>query len=83
MRTMVMTLLMKCLGTTVMKITATDADEPGNVNSLIRYEIVNQKPAGEMMFTINQNGEVLVNNPNLDREVRHHTYKQIITITLK
>lgn len=61
---------MKCLGTTVMKITATDADEPGNVNSQILYEIVDQNPPGNM-FTINQNGEVIVNNENLDREVRH------------
>lgn len=74
---MVITLLMKCLGTTVMKITAMDADEPGNINSQIHYEIVDQKPAGAMMFSINQNGEVIVNNPNLDREVRRHTYKQI------
>lgn len=65
-----LTLLMKCLGTTVMKITATDADEPGNVNSQILYEIVDQNPPGNM-FTINQNGEVIVNNENLDREVRH------------
>lgn len=53
-----------------MKITATDADEPGNVNSQILYEIVDQNPPGNM-FTINQNGEVIVNNENLDREVRH------------
>lgn len=55
-----------------MKITATDADEPGNVNSQIRYEIINQEPPGNM-FTINENGEVLVNDANLDREVRQHT----------
>lgn len=69
-----LTLLMICLGTTVMKIKATDADEPGNINSQIRYEIVDQKPAGNM-FTVNQEGEVLVNDENLDREVRYHTGK--------
>lgn len=66
-------MLMTCLGTTVMKIAATDADEPGNINSQIRYEIVEQKPPGNM-FAINQYGEVLVNDENLDREVRHHTW---------
>ncbi|XP_060773614.1 desmoglein-2.1-like [Neoarius graeffei] len=54
-------------GTTVMKITATDADEPGNINSQIFYKIVDQKPPGKM-FDINQNGEVIVINENLDRE---------------
>ncbi|XP_060773617.1 desmoglein-2.1-like isoform X1 [Neoarius graeffei] len=55
-------------GTTVMKVTATDADEPGNINSQIFYMIVDENPPGEMMFDINQNGEVIVNNKNLDRE---------------
>ncbi|XP_060773607.1 desmoglein-2.1-like [Neoarius graeffei] len=55
-------------GTTVMKVTATDADEPGNINSQISYKIVDQNPPGEMMFDINQNGEVIVSNENLDRE---------------
>lgn len=56
-----------------MHITATDADEPGNINSQIFYEIVEQKPPGKMMFIINRNGAVIVNDENLDREVRHHT----------
>lgn len=56
------------VGTSVMRITATDADEPGNPNSQIRYEIINQDPAGAPMFRIAPNGDVLVNNANLDRE---------------
>uniref|UniRef100_A0A8B9KMN8 Cadherin domain-containing protein n=1 Tax=Astyanax mexicanus TaxID=7994 RepID=A0A8B9KMN8_ASTMX len=56
------------VGTSVMRITATDADEPGNPNSQIRYEIINQDPAGAAMFRIAPNGDVLVNDANLDRE---------------
>ncbi|KAF7690207.1 hypothetical protein HF521_012011 [Silurus meridionalis] len=56
------------IGTTVMKLSATDADEPGNINSQIFYEIVDQKPPGERMFSINQKGEVIVARENLDRE---------------
>ncbi|TSK58111.1 Desmoglein-2 [Bagarius yarrelli] len=58
----------KELSTVVMKLNVTDNDEFGNVNSQIRYEIVEQKPGGNMMFSINQYGEVIVNSANLDRE---------------
>ncbi|XP_060773610.1 desmoglein-2.1-like [Neoarius graeffei] len=54
-------------GKCVMKVTATDADEPGNINSQISYEIVDENPPGKM-FDIYPNGEVIVNNKNLDRE---------------
>ncbi|KAF5900438.1 desmoglein-2-like, partial [Clarias magur] len=54
--------------TTVMKLVANDADEPGTPNSQIFYEIIDQKPPGSSMFSINQNGEVIVMNENLDRE---------------
>lgn len=49
-----------------MKITATDADEAGNNNSMIAYSIVNQDPAD--MFYIRNDGTICVKNP-LDREV--------------
>lgn len=52
-----------------MKINCQDADEPGNVNSQIKYEIVGQQPEGQQMFTIGSDGVVRVSNPNLDREV--------------
>lgn len=55
-----------------MKVDCTDADEPGNPNSQIKYEIINQQPSGDPMFTIGSDGVVRVNNPNLDREVRGH-----------
>lgn len=71
-------MVMTCLGTTVMKIQATDADEPGNINSQIRYEIIKQEPSNDM-FSINENGEVLVNNAGLDREVRQHKLAKAIT----
>ncbi|KAM3620644.1 uncharacterized protein V6R79_026394 [Siganus canaliculatus] len=53
-------------GTSIMKITATDADEPGNENSQIAYTIVDQTPPGDM-FSINQDGTLSVKKP-LDRE---------------
>ncbi|XP_047199070.1 desmoglein-2-like [Hippoglossus stenolepis] len=53
-------------GTSVMKITATDADEPGNPNSQIAYSIIDQNPPNDM-FHITKDGTILVNNP-LDRE---------------
>uniref|UniRef100_A0AAY5EYT6 Cadherin domain-containing protein n=1 Tax=Electrophorus electricus TaxID=8005 RepID=A0AAY5EYT6_ELEEL len=52
----------------VMTIRATDRDEPGNINSQILYEIINQEPAGKRMFKINRNGEIRVSGSNLDRE---------------
>ncbi len=55
-----------------MKINCFDADEPGNPNSQIKYEIVEQQPAGERMFRVDSDGIVRVVSPNLDREVRSH-----------
>ncbi|KAI4829205.1 hypothetical protein KUCAC02_023265 [Chaenocephalus aceratus] len=54
-------------GTSVMKITATDADEPGNINSQIAYTIVDQQPPGDM-FSISKDGIVSVKSSALDRE---------------
>ncbi|XP_076581888.1 desmoglein-2.1-like [Chaetodon auriga] len=54
-------------GTSVMKITATDADEPGNENSQIVYSIVNQNPPDDM-FYMTRNGTIYVKNSALDRE---------------
>lgn len=53
-------------GTSVLKITATDADEPGNLNSQIAYSIVSQDPAN--MFFIKNDGTICVRTPP-DREV--------------
>uniref|UniRef100_A0A8C1PAY0 Desmoglein 2 n=1 Tax=Cyprinus carpio TaxID=7962 RepID=A0A8C1PAY0_CYPCA len=54
--------------TSVMKINCFDADEVGNPNSQIKYEIVEQQPAGEQMFRVDHDGTVRVINPKLDRE---------------
>lgn len=51
-----------------MKITAMDADEPGNVNSLIAYTIIDQSPAHDM-FDISNDGTIYVKQGTLDREV--------------
>ncbi|KAL2088485.1 hypothetical protein ACEWY4_015384 [Coilia grayii] len=58
-------------GTEFMDIVATDADEPGNANSDIRYKILSQDPqqpsAG--MFSINPvTGKLMVNSAGLDKE---------------
>ncbi|KAK1896668.1 Desmoglein-2 [Dissostichus eleginoides] len=50
-----------------MKITATDADEPGNINSQIAYSIIDQQPPGDM-FSISKDGIVRVKSSALDRE---------------
>lgn len=52
-----------------MKIDCSDADEPGNLNSQIKYEIVEQQPGGQIMFRADDDGTIRVNNANLDREV--------------
>lgn len=55
-----------------MKAVATDADEPGNMNSEIRYKILSQDPPLPMshMFSINPvTGAISVNGAGLDREV--------------
>lgn len=59
---------LSAVGTSVIKINCFDADEPGNLNSQIKYEIVEQQPAGERMFMIDYDGTIRVSNPNLDRE---------------
>ncbi|XP_070798431.1 desmoglein-4-like [Pituophis catenifer annectens] len=54
--------------TFVMKITATDADEPNNLNSKIAYKIESQSPAGPLLFILNtENGELHIAKA-LDRE---------------
>uniref|UniRef100_A0A3P9KBW1 Cadherin domain-containing protein n=1 Tax=Oryzias latipes TaxID=8090 RepID=A0A3P9KBW1_ORYLA len=58
-------------GTTVIQVKATDADEPGNDNSDIRYTILSQepKPLSDSMFTIDtNNGAIMVEGFGLDRE---------------
>uniref|UniRef100_A0A3P9HHN4 Cadherin-1 n=1 Tax=Oryzias latipes TaxID=8090 RepID=A0A3P9HHN4_ORYLA len=58
-------------GTTVIQVKATDADESGNDNSIIRYRILRQEPKlpSDSMFTINIfNGAIMVEGVGLDRE---------------
>uniref|UniRef100_A0AAZ3NMA9 Cadherin domain-containing protein n=1 Tax=Oncorhynchus tshawytscha TaxID=74940 RepID=A0AAZ3NMA9_ONCTS len=57
-------------GTSIMTLTATDADEPGNENSKIAYTIIKQEPPGESMFHITKDGVLKVKQPTLDREVQ-------------
>ncbi|XP_041255296.1 desmoglein-2-like [Onychostruthus taczanowskii] len=56
-------------GTIVMRINATDADEPNNINSKIAFRIVSQSPSNA--FSMDKNtGEVRVAKINLDRETQ-------------
>lgn len=57
-------------GTSVMKITATDADEPNNPNSQIAYSLLEQNPPHDM-FEIRKDGTIYVKNSALDREVQN------------
>ncbi|XP_042370453.1 desmoglein-4-like, partial [Plectropomus leopardus] len=54
--------------TQVMKLTATDLDEPGHKNSMIAYSIVDQKPS-DGMFSISKDGTIFVQKSTLDREI--------------
>lgn len=66
--------LLSSAGTSIMQVTATDKDEPGNLNSKIRYRLIKQEPAEDkMMFMITSDGELRVKDPNLDREVGLHS----------
>ncbi|XP_028817123.1 desmoglein-3-like isoform X2 [Denticeps clupeoides] len=57
-------------GTSIMTISATDADEPCNINSKIRYSITKQEPPSpKQMFEISPDGELLIRKPDLDREL--------------
>ncbi|NWX15126.1 DSG2 protein, partial [Aegotheles bennettii] len=56
-------------GTIVMRINATDADEPNNLNSKIAFRIVSQSPS--TAFSMDKDtGEVRVAKINLDRETQ-------------
>uniref|UniRef100_A0A8C5DWK8 Desmoglein-2-like n=1 Tax=Gouania willdenowi TaxID=441366 RepID=A0A8C5DWK8_GOUWI len=58
--------------TSVMKANASDADEPGNINSKIAYTLLSQSPPDDM-FYMNTDGTIYVNKPLLDRET-HDQY---------
>ncbi|XP_019596730.2 desmoglein-1 [Rhinolophus sinicus] len=55
--------------TLVMRLNATDADEPNNLNSKIAFKIISQEPSDSPMFIINRyTGEIRTMNNFLDRE---------------
>ncbi|NXG28674.1 DSG2 protein, partial [Dromaius novaehollandiae] len=63
-------------GTIVMRINATDADEPNNLNSKIAFRIISQNPGSA--FRMNKDtGEVQVATINLDRET-HSSYSLMV-----
>ncbi|NXX87682.1 DSG1 protein, partial [Centropus bengalensis] len=63
--------------TLVMKIIATDADEPNHLNSKIAFKIESQEPSGQPMFIMNKyTGELHLAN-YLDRE-QHSSYTLVV-----
>ncbi|NXB34143.1 DSG1 protein, partial [Eulacestoma nigropectus] len=63
--------------TLVMKIIATDADEPNHLNSKIAFKIESQEPSGPPMFIMNKyTGELHLAN-FLDRE-QHSSYTLVV-----
>ncbi|KFP16468.1 Desmoglein-1-alpha, partial [Egretta garzetta] len=63
--------------TLVMKIIATDADEPNHLNSKIAFKIESQEPSGAPMFIMNKySGELHLAN-YLDRE-QHSSYTLVV-----
>ncbi|XP_029402865.1 desmoglein-2 [Mus pahari] len=53
----------------VMKITATDADDPETLNSKVSYRIVSQEPTNSPVFYLNKDtGEIYTTSLTLDRE---------------
>uniref|UniRef100_A0A3B4V411 Desmoglein-3-like n=1 Tax=Seriola dumerili TaxID=41447 RepID=A0A3B4V411_SERDU len=62
------------LSATVMKVFATDADEPGHENSQIAYSIIDQNPPHDM-FYIQSDGTIYVKKSSLDRE--HSQMRQL------
>ncbi|XP_016042686.1 desmoglein-1 [Erinaceus europaeus] len=55
--------------TLVMRLNATDADEPNNLNSKIAFKIIRQDPSDSPMFIINRyTGEIRTMNNFIDRE---------------
>uniref|UniRef100_A0A671PA71 Si:ch73-74h11.1 n=1 Tax=Sinocyclocheilus anshuiensis TaxID=1608454 RepID=A0A671PA71_9TELE len=67
------------IGNPVMRIVATDADEPDTINSKIAYSLLRQTPAesGHMFSIDKTTGIVYVQEKTLDRE-RHDTYTLIV-----
>ncbi|KAF6087855.1 desmoglein 2 [Phyllostomus discolor] len=60
--------------TLVMKVTATDADDPSSLNSKISYRIISQEPASSLVFYLNKDtGEIYTTSITLDRE-KHSSY---------
>ncbi|KAG8133553.1 hypothetical protein E2320_011324 [Naja naja] len=66
------------VGTLVLKINATDADEPNTINSKIAFRIISQEPNDLNAFVINKaTGEVRTATFQLDREI-HNSYSLVV-----
>lgn len=65
------------VGTVVMKLIATDADQANTLHSQIFYSIVQESNSGGMFFLNSKTGELIVQRKTLDRETQD-TYKLTI-----
>lgn len=61
------------LGTVVMKVIATDADQENTPHSKISYKIDSESNKDGLFYINSQTGEVMVQQSSLDREVSHST----------
>lgn len=68
------------LGTFVMQVIATDADEENTLRSKIFYSIDESTNSGGMFMIDSQTGVIRVRKNTLDREVRRHTRCSICTV---
>lgn len=68
------------LGTVVMKVVVTDADQPGTPHTKIHYQIASESNPDGLFYINSQTGEVMVQQGILDREVSGYT---IVTIRNK
>ncbi|XP_058532888.1 desmoglein-2 [Ochotona princeps] len=68
---------LSALNTFVMRINATDADEPNTMNSKVSYRIVSQEPASPSVFYLNKDTGEIYTTGTLDRE-QYSTYTLIV-----
>ncbi|XP_062337007.1 desmoglein-2-like protein [Osmerus eperlanus] len=66
------------VGQVVMKVNATDADEPGTAHTQISFSIVEQSSSDGMFYMNHKTGEILVLQTSLDRETQ-----DTFTLTVK
>ncbi|XP_063307517.1 desmoglein-2 isoform X2 [Pelobates fuscus] len=66
--------------TLVMKLSATDADDPQTLNAKLAYKIISQEPSSPPMFVIiKETGEVRTTSASIDRE-QQTSYSLVVEV---